>query len=1350
MDKDCPKQQKQSELNRWLVKQQEARKREFQTEVSAMVTAIQGVTVTQDQLDQMYQWTQAAIARDELATLGDSPHIQSNWGQFHNNPNIVLGIVEICKVVGLAELLEDTLQTNVRYGSRYINTHHKTYLEDHPKLDKTLAAAGGLHFVLSLLFTAQAVKTTLTAEESVYSFNAISLLTTRLADLGGDIVSKLDDWRLLPSMRGYINYKHFGSWAVAFSLVEGVAENAAQARSWFDPNIPLNFKIIGTTQAGLGTLGDLMDVLAMKVIIDRAEKIADSAGSGAAAGIKKAVNKKLGALLIASAIFELAAIPLELASMQLQREYANENDQLDRRYSTYGYQGYGMLRDYYHDKAEFDRVFFGLRKCLQVVHVGSSLALKFSVVGIKLGLAVDAVAMVLSTILDVIEQPLLENIAQKQYEKILAWETANPGKNFFASGLEAHYQDVLPQIAELAKNIQNIWDVDRVVMVTQMLHTPQTRELATLVGRNEDVSNGELRATVFNKGVEISQKDVQIDASKGMIEITQHNLKQALAFSNPILVAGTVKHEVVEDEPYSPPFIPDEYSFGLATVYPVPTYKEELTVHAKDWVINDKGTASTQVDLNQLVQRLRNQDNVLKTIKVNANMGDGDDVVLANLGRLVINGGEGYDIVDYSHAAKKEKSGFSIKVTATQAQPGSYQVIKTLTNITVFEESIATQKVASGRKVDKVLYRKVEEKVITETVTDELSAVEKLVGSNGADVMSATTATWGVYFDGAGGNDVLTTGSGNDTVRGGKGDDIVKTGAGDDTILQDIYSNENDQICGGDGEDMANYSITPHDSKNNLYIKVDLKKETVKKYINGVLAGQDTLRKVEHVTATAGNDDIHMDDKANIVYALNGNDLIKTFGGNDLVIAGLGDDVVDAGDGDDYIYQHMEQDQDNLDGGAGNDTVSYYGMTTFKDGHRDSGTWHMDKIGVQVDLKARKAIKFTNGEKVVHLENAEQAALTYVQGYRAQIVDTLKNIENIDGTDLNDTLLGDEGDNHLRAFSGDNKINSRGGNDTIEVGDGNNTIYAASGNNKVFVGNGNNRITVGDGDNIIRIGNGQNTIKTGAGKNRIEMQDGNNTIEMGVGDELVYLGSGSNKLNMGAGDDAIILKKISSWNNELDGGAGFDIVNYSALTMTGNAASQGIYVDLAAGYATTIEPSTSHDKLQNIEAIIGTQYADMLYGDDEDNLLDGWLGTDTMNGRGGNDKLYGGTDNNYYVFTAAHGHDEVYDKGGSSDLIQLTALAEDNYRVERSGQNLTLRHKNETDSVTVLGQFSASDKTIEWLRVEADEGGEVKDYDLSKLVEYAANFQASQQGAVDVWSFSLRELVTGISITPPA
>jgi Ca2+-binding RTX toxin-like protein len=183
----------------------------------------------------------------------------------------------------------------------------------------------------------------------------------------------------------------------------------------------------------------------------------------------------------------------------------------------------------------------------------------------------------------------------------------------------------------------------------------------------------------------------------------------------------------------------------------------------------------------------------------------------------------------------------------------------------------------------------------------------------------------------------------------------------------------NDTIKGGGGADTINGG-----SGIDTVSYAD-SEEAVLASVNGGLSGDalgDVLTSIENLTGSAFDDTL----------AAAGSDGINVLSG------AAGDDRLKGGGG-----------ADTLNGGSGIDTASYFGADT----------------GVLVDLALGRGFRGL-GEVVVG--DAEG--------------DVLTSVENLEGSDFNDTLLGDSGANVLLGRDGNDVLDGRGGSDTINGGDG--------------------------------------------------------------------------------------------------------------------------------------------------------------------------------------------------------------------------------------------------------------------------------------------------------------------------
>ncbi len=208
---------------------------------------------------------------------------------------------------------------------------------------------------------------------------------------------------------------------------------------------------------------------------------------------------------------------------------------------------------------------------------------------------------------------------------------------------------------------------------------------------------------------------------------------------------------------------------------------------------------------------------------------------------------------------------------------------------------------------------------------------------------------------------------------------------------------------------------------------------------------------------------------ANVINGNDGDNSLRGLGGADTLNGGAGNDLLNGGDGN-----------DSLDGGDGTDTASY----------ADAGS------GVTVSLAQQGSAQDTGGAGS----------------------DTLANIENLTGSNFNDTLTGDGNNNTLSGLAGDDTLNGGAGDDTLDggVGGSDTASYAgaASAVTVSLADQGGAQDTGGAGSDTLTnfenlTGSAFNDTLTGDGNaNILSGGAGNDKIDGGDGaDTAVYSGS---------------------------------------------------------------------------------------------------------------------------------------------------------------------------------------------------------------------------------------------------
>ncbi|WP_416900382.1 MAG: hypothetical protein ACMVY4_00765 [Minwuia sp.] len=626
--------------------------------------------------------------------------------------------------------------------------------------------------------------------------------------------------------------------------------------------------------------------------------------------------------------------------------------------------------------------------------------------------------------------------------------------------------------------------------------------------------------------------------------------------------------------------------------------------------------------------------------------GAGDDTMSGGAGDDFLDGGDGTNTADYSNAA----AGVDVNLAQDSAFDDGDGGQDTLFGFNVVQGS-AFNDLLTGTNDD-------------DTVSGNAGA-DSLEGNDGNDLLS-----------GGAGDDTLAgaiggTGSGNDTLDGGAGIDLASyasatagitaslslgTVTGDVSVGNDsitgvenvIGSTFNDTIT---GDDNANLIIGNEgfDSLNGGAGNDTLTGGASFDFIFGG-ADDDVIDAAgggDFVNSGFGDDLVDAGDGDDTVTAVDGNDTVTGGAGSDLLIGGNGNDQLDGGADNDSVLGG--NDSDTLDGGDGDDTLfGDAGADLIRGGAGDDFTsYENDTAAVSVDLENGTA---TDGSGSIDTLEAIEGAIG------SAFADSLSGTAGSDtlvGGGGADTLIGGDGVDVLQGGAGEDILDGGGDTeggvrqffDTADFSDDTAGITAS-----LEIGGAVNN--AGEIDRVARVerlvgGSGDDELEGGfepefeelvgnAGNDRLDgisgftqasYQDdpagitanlntgivldgfgGTDTLESidrvegsEFGDSLLG-NAGNNRFRGRGGDDTI------------DGGDGFDEVDYKNA-----GASVGVNVDLGAGTASDGTGGT--DLLSNIERVRGSDLADTITGDANDNLVRGAAGGDSLDGGAGFDTL---------------------------------------------------------------------------------------------------------------------------------
>lgn len=252
------------------------------------------------------------------------------------------------------------------------------------------------------------------------------------------------------------------------------------------------------------------------------------------------------------------------------------------------------------------------------------------------------------------------------------------------------------------------------------------------------------------------------------------------------------------------------------------------------------------------------------------------------------------------------------------------------------------------------------------------------------------------------------------------------------------------------------------------------------------------------------------------------------------------------------------------------------------------------------------------------------------------------------GTDNSEVINGlngvTNGPDVIYGYGGNDLISAAGGNDMIFGGAGADTIYGGAGTDTsnyidsfegvvVNLATGQGYNGTAEGDYLSGIEN-----VSGSDHSDVLIGDGASNVLAGfAGDDGLYGGGGDDYLYGGEGDDTL---KGGGGADTLHGGYGVDTVSYGD-------SSAGVFIFLAEHIASNGD--AEGDQLISIEAIIGSAFADDIWGNPGANILSGGGGNDWVKGYGGQDWLNGGTGND--VIDGGEGFDFLTGGDGADRLI---------------------------------------------------------------------------------------------------
>jgi trimeric autotransporter adhesin len=575
---------------------------------------------------------------------------------------------------------------------------------------------------------------------------------------------------------------------------------------------------------------------------------------------------------------------------------------------------------------------------------------------------------------------------------------------------------------------------------------------------------------------------------------------------------------------------------------------------------------------------------------------------------------------------------------------------------------------------------------------------DTLYGGDGNDSLLGDAGDDTLYGDA--GNDMIAGGAGNNTLYGGAGNDELSAGPPDTTGSNlmfggegnDTYylNNQNATVkeLAGEGVDEVEVMFDGYTMANEV--------ENLRLWLTATLATGNSLN--NDMTGNGGKDS---EDNFynNHLSGEGGNDTLWGQAGQDYLQGGIGDDTLYGQDGDDSLEGGAGNDtlagglgQDYLFGGAGNDTYIIDDDKDFINEHLTGNggiLWETDTGGIDT-------VKASIDYDLNPVANVENLTLTGTDDIGGS------------GNDLNNIITGNAGNNDLHGGNGNDTMYGGDGNDTFDEDDywnsnsGLDTMYGGKGDDTFYIdplkdkaielaGEGTDTVhsmgnyTLGSNlENLVLVNSQRGTGNTldntiTADENQTSYLYGLAGVDTLIGSQsgdVLDGGLGVDTMTGGQGADTYIVDNTldtivelagsdEGWNDAVQSTASYTLsenietltlMGIAALNGTGNAQNNNLYGNInnnilnGLGGDDNIYGGAGNDTINGgdgFDRIWGDAGDDIINGGDGESRLVGGAGNDTITGGVNNDRLFGGDGND--ILNAGGGVNRLY--GGAGDDI---------------------------------------------------------------------------------------------------
>ncbi|WP_028312012.1 beta strand repeat-containing protein [Derxia gummosa] len=397
------------------------------------------------------------------------------------------------------------------------------------------------------------------------------------------------------------------------------------------------------------------------------------------------------------------------------------------------------------------------------------------------------------------------------------------------------------------------------------------------------------------------------------------------------------------------------------------------------------------------------------------------------------------------------------------------------------------------------------------------------------------------------------------------------------------------------------------------------------------------------------------------ISGLGGYDSLSGAAGNDFISGGDGNDTLEGGEGNDTLAG--DAGNDSLTGGTGADSfVLGEGYDTIGDFDINADRIDVSGYGISDYATLQRLLGYDNAGNVTlsFWAAGSQRSTTFTGLWTTDFdparvtLNTATTADALTGTNYgevlisglgNDTVVGGDGNDFIFGEGGNDLLYGGSGTPTGEIYGGNDTLVGGAGNDKLWGGGNDDVLEGGDGADTLEGGRGDDSLLGGTGADVFVLNAEGASENDRIGDFSSVEGDKLDLRNLGISDADTLQRLIS--NSE--SATSFSYRTGSGYTHT--ITFDGVAIAGIAPANLILSTTVSNDN------VLGSSYADDLFGGLGNDTMAGTDGNDQLFGEGGNDVLYGGSASplseaygGYDALFGGAGNDQLYGGGGNDTL----------------------------------------------------------------------------------------------------